>query len=100
MRALLVLQNRVIDEEGDLTELVLWQAPRSPRHPEGVRYRLAFLLAGTDRPAILYDNHHPKGHHRHRGRGQEPYESSSVEQLLADFRTDVRQVKANRKESG
>lgn len=52
MRAVLTLRERVIDEDGDLTELVLWQVPRSPKHPAGIRYRLAFLLAGTTRPAI------------------------------------------------
>lgn len=89
MRATLVLRDRVIDEEGDLTELVLWRVPRSPRHPEGIRYRLAFLLAGTGMPAVLYDNHHPKGHHRHRGELQEPYRFSTVDRLLVDFLADV-----------
>jgi hypothetical protein len=100
MQAVLILRERIIDEDGDLTELVLWQAPRSPKHPEGIRYRLAFVLAGTRRPAVLYDNHHPKGHHRHRGEIEEPYEFLTVDQLLADFQTDVRHAKAARKESG
>jgi len=99
MRAVLILRERVIDEDGDLTELVLWQVPRSPKHPEGIRYRLAFLLADSRQPAILYDNHHPKGHHRHLGGVEEPYQFLSVDQLLADFQTDIRRAKSARKES-
>ena len=98
MRAVLTLRERVIDEDGDLTELVLWQVPRSPKHPAGIRYRLAFLLAGTTRPAILYDNHHPKGHHRHRRGVEEPYGFSTADRLLTDFQADVRRAKAARKE--
>ena len=98
MRAVLVLRDRVIDEDGHLTELVIWRVPRSPKHPEGIRYRLAFLLAGTTQPAVLYDNHHPKGHHRHRGGVQEAYRFSTVDQLLADFQADVRRAKSKRRE--
>jgi len=99
MRAVLILRERVIDEDGDLTELVLWQVPRSPKHPEGIRYRLALILTGTKRPAVLYDNHHPKGHHRHLAGVEEPSEFLSVDQLLADFQADIRRAKATRKES-
>jgi len=99
MRAVLILRERVIDEEGDLTELVLWQVPRSPKHPEGIKYRQALVLSGTRRPAVLYDNHHPKGHHRHRGGVQEPYNFSTIDRLLEDFQADVRRGKAARKES-
>ena len=42
--------------------------------PKVVRYRLAFIRSGEEAPAILYDNHHPKGHHRHIGEHEEPYD--------------------------
>ena len=45
--------------------MVIWRVPPTPQQPDGVRYRLALILAGDTRPTILYDNHHPKGHHRH-----------------------------------
>lgn len=100
MRAVLILRDRVIDEEGDLTELVLWRVPRSPQHPEGIRYRLAFVPAGRRWPAVLYDNHHPKGHHRHWEGREGPYRFESVDRLVADFRADIRRVKLGRKERG
>ena len=98
MEANLLRRERYVDTDGDLVELVLWQVPRSAAYPDGIRYRLAFVLAGTTRPAVLYDNHHPKGHHRHRGAVQIAYTFSSIDRLLADFLTDVRHAKVRRKE--
>jgi hypothetical protein len=97
MRAVLLRREKFIDGDGDLVELVLWQVWRSVTHPEGLRYRLAFVLAGTKTPAVLYDNHHPKGHHRHRDAAQSSYPFSGVDQLLADFLADGRGAKAERK---
>ena len=96
MQASRIDGERIIDEDGDLTEWVLWQVPPSPKYPEGIKYRLAFILVGTRPPAILYDNHHPKGHHRHQGELQETYSFSTVDRLLADFREDIRRAKAAR----
>lgn len=98
MRAVLLRRERYVDADGDLVELVLWLVPRSAAYPDGIRYRLAFLLAGSKRPAVLYDNHHPKSHHRHQGAVQVTYTFSTIEQLLADFLADVQRAKAGRKE--
>lgn len=98
MGAVLLRREKFVDGDGDLVELVLWQVRRSVAHPEGLRYRLAFVLAGTKTPAVLYNNHHPKGHHRHRGATQSAYPFSGVDQLVADFLADVRGAKAERKE--
>lgn len=76
----------------------LGQVPRSAAYPDGLRYRLAFLPAGTKKPAVLFDNHRPKGHHRHRGDVQIAYTFSTIDQLLMDFLMDVQRAKAGRKE--
>jgi hypothetical protein len=68
-----VLRQRLVDEEGNILETVIWKVPVGPKAPEGVRYRLAFIPAGARKPAVLYDNHHPKGHHRHVRGVEEPY---------------------------
>ena len=94
MGALLLRRTKYVDADGDLVELVLWQVPRSAAYPEGLRYRLAFVPAGTSRPVVLYDNHHPKGHHRHRGRAQDSYPFTTVGRLFRDFLADVRRAKA------
>ena len=42
--------------------------------------------------AVLYDNHHPKGHHRYVQGIEEPYEFVDVERLISDFMADVMRV--------
>jgi len=98
MGAILLRREKYVDADGDLVELVLWQVPRSAAYPDGIRYRLAFVLAGTTKPAVLYDNHYPKGHHRHRGAAQIAYPFSTVDELLVDFLADVHRAKVERKE--
>ena len=62
----------------------------------GLRYRLAFVPAGATTPRVLYDNHHPKGHHRHCARAENAYPFTTVARLLRDFLADVRRAKAAR----
>jgi hypothetical protein len=88
-RAKLLRHRKWTDERGNLYEIALWQVERSARHPEGVRYRLALIRTGEETPALLYDNHHPKGHHRHVGVREEAYFFTTVEQLVADFMTEA-----------
>jgi hypothetical protein len=68
----------------------VWRVPITRQHPQGVRYRLAFIPANEARPVVLYDNHHPKGHHRHIAERQAPYGFIDVAHLIADFLADVR----------
>jgi len=58
---------------------------------------LAFVLSGEKAPALLYDNHHPKGHHRHVGTREEPYLFSTVRQLVADFMTGAHTLAEGKK---
>ena len=88
--AKLITRRKWTDELGNLYEVVLWMVERNARHPEGVRYRLAFIRAGEEAPAVLYDNHHPKGHHRHIGGREAPYAFTTAQRLVADFLADVR----------
>jgi len=92
VRAAPVLREKVIDEEGNITELTIWQVPRTRRGPARVRYRLAFIRRGEATPTVLYDNHLPKGDHRHLEGVEERYEFRGVDQLIADFTTDVQRL--------
>ena len=89
-RATAVLREKVIDEQGNILELVIWRVPTTPRSPSGVRYRLAFVRQDEEKPAVLYDNHFPKGHHRHVQGVEEAYSFTDVDQLLADRLHDRR----------
>jgi len=91
-RASPVLREKVIDEQGNILEVVIWRVPTSPRSPSGVRYRLAFVRRDEENPAVLYDNHPPKGHHRHVEGVEEAYGFVDVDQLLKDFGADVRRI--------
>jgi hypothetical protein len=91
-RATLVLREKVIDDQANILEVVVWRVPNTSRSPSGVRYRLAFVRHGEDQPAVLYDNHLPKGHQRHVAGVEEPYNFVDVEQLLSDFTADVRRA--------
>jgi hypothetical protein len=44
-------------------------------------------LSGEKKPALLQDNDHPKGHHRHIGAREEPFLFCSMRQLVVDFMT-------------
>lgn len=91
-RATLVLREKVIDDQGNILEVVIWQVPTTARSPSGVRYRLAFVRRDEEHPSVLYDNHSPKGHHRHVAGVEQPYDFVDVEQLLADFTADVQRT--------
>ena len=84
-RPRLVRWRKWTDGRGNLYEIVVWEVARSVRYPEGMRYRLALIRRGEKTPAVLYDNHHPKGHHRHIGAREEPYNFVTVRQLVAEF---------------
>jgi len=94
-RATAVLREKVVDEQGNILELVIWQVPTTLRSPSGLRYRLAFVGRGKVEPAVLYDNHSPKGHHRHVEGVEQPYAFVDVDQLLEDFMADVRRITRN-----
>jgi hypothetical protein len=91
-RAAVLLREKMTDERGNLREMVIWRVVPSAQQPDGVRYRLALILAGDTMPTILYDNHHPKGHHRHIAGTEEPYRFVDVRRLIADFMADVRRL--------
>ena len=91
-KAELFLRTKLTDDEGNIRDIVIWKVERTPHMPEGVRYRLAFVPADGRRPTILYDNHPPKGHHRHLGRApQSAYQFETVAKLLSDFEASIRE---------
>lgn len=87
-----VLRDKKTDEQGNVRELVVWKVKPDRRQPDGVRYRLALILSEQTVPAVLYDNHHPKGHHRHIEGVETTYQFSTVERLIADFMADVTRI--------
>ena len=76
-----------------LIQMVLWQLPRPTKdRPHGLKYRL--YLGRGDQTLVRYDNEAGKGDHRHVGvhEAQFPYQFSSMERLLDDFRAECEQL--------
>lgn len=80
---------------GGVDERVIWQVPRSHRLPDGIRYRLVHIIKAGELPAVLYDNHHPKGHHKHLEGTEFPYEFDGLEKLIEDFEKDIKKAYEN-----
>ena len=80
--------------QGDLLmQMVLWQLPRRTKdRPHGLKYRLYLGRAGQT--LVRYDNEAGKGDHRHTGpdEAEVPYEFSSLEMLLDDFRVECERL--------
>lgn len=76
-----------------LIQMALWQLPRATKdRPHGLKYRL--YLGRGGQTLIRYDNETGKGDHRHVGPDEleAPYEFSSLDKLLSDFRIECEQL--------
>lgn len=56
-----------------------------------MRYRLSLISPFGER-VVGYDNHHPKGDHRHYKGQEEDYDYKNPETLIRDFLGDVERV--------
>ena len=78
-------------EEDSIVEMKVWQVPVSDKQPLGYKYSLYWTKDGI--VLVGYDNHHPKGPHKHFKDQEEPYEFSTLEKLVSDFEQDRRRIK-------
>jgi Family of unknown function (DUF6516) len=88
-RAVLVLHERIVRDDGAIVELVVWQLPRAtPDRPHALKYRLYCGRGG--KCLVRYDNETGKGDHRHVRGKETPYRFASLAKLRRDFESDVR----------
>ena len=85
--ALLVLHNKVLLKSGVIVETKVWRIEGDQRYQDGFKYSLFAVHAGE--VIVGYDNHHPKGHHRHIGNSELEYNFSTLEKLRNDFKADL-----------
>jgi Family of unknown function (DUF6516) len=86
--AVLLARAKEVRDDGSIVEIIVWELPaRLPTSTHRYKYRLFFGASGVSR--VRYDNERGKGDHRHVGDQECEYKFSSVEQLLADFQSDV-----------
>ena len=88
MSARLLFKRRIVVAEAAFVELIAWQLTQPVQGCRHLfKYRLALVAGG--RCVLRYDNEQGKGDHRHLGSEECPYQFSTTEQLLADFKRDV-----------
>lgn len=87
-KAQLLFHQRIDYDDGSIVEMVLWRVPIavSPATHD-LKYSLFFGRPGVRE--IGYDNERGKGDHRHFQGVETAYAFSTVEQLMADFWSDV-----------
>lgn len=91
-RTILLQHDDIYDEEGWRMIIKIWKVPVSRTSPEGIDYALSLISPEGER-VVGYDNHWPKGHHRHVLAEEGPYAYSGIDALIADFKDDVLRVK-------
>ncbi len=95
MKAKLLFHQQIDYDDGSIVDMVLWRVP-SPVRPSahGLKYSLFYGRPGVR--DVGYDNERGKGDHRHFQGVETKYEFSTVENLMADFWSDVRTLRGRK----
>ncbi len=95
MKADLLFHQRIGYDDGAIVEMLLWRVPLPvPPSPHNLKYSLFYGRPGVRE--VGYDNERGKGDHRHLQGIETVYVFRTVEQLIADFWTDVRSVRGEK----
>lgn len=90
-KAVRVVHEKVRTAEGIIVEIKIWKVPKNEHFPEGVKY--SFFAVQGGRVLVGYDNHRPKGHHRHILEKEEAYGFEGFDKLREDFWSDLTAVR-------
>ena len=95
MKADVLFHQRIGYDDGAIVEMVLWRVPLPvPPSTHNLKYSLFYGRPGVR--DVGYDNERGKGDHRHLQGVETVYIFSTVEQLIADFWTDVRSLRGDK----
>jgi Family of unknown function (DUF6516) len=95
MKAELIFHQRIDYDDGAIVEMVLWRVPAHvPPTVHGLKYSLFYGRPGVRE--VGYDNERGKGDHRHLQDVEAAYTFTSVEQLVADFWSDVNRLRGDK----
>jgi hypothetical protein len=92
-KADLVIHRRVVEPDGSLVEIKVWQVPKNLRQPHGFKYSLVYIVDG--KRLLGYDNAHGRDHRHIRAKG-DPYTFSSPATLVEDFLRDLTDMQKGR----
>ena len=94
-KATLLFQQRIDYDDGAIVEMVLWRVPL-PVSPSRHSLKYALFYGRPGVREVGYDNERGKGDHRHFQGAETAYSFSTVEQLMADFWSDVMTVRGGK----
>lgn len=95
MKSVRLFYQRIDYDHGGIVEMVMWRVPAAvPPTTHGLKYSLFYGRPGTRE--VGYDNERGKGDHRHFNGLETPCKFTSVEQLMADFWSDVSRMRGTR----
>lgn len=89
-KAELVIHRRVVEPDGSLVEIRVWQTPKTLRQPHGFKYSLVYIVGGHR--VLGYDNAHGYDHRHIRNEGYS-YTFSSPSTLVEDFLLDLEAIR-------
>jgi hypothetical protein len=94
MKADILFRQRIDYDDGAIVEMTIWRVPSAvPPSTHELKYSLFYGRPGIRE--IGYDNERGKGDHRHFRGSEKAYRFSTVEQLMADFWSDVRALRGD-----
>ena len=94
MRAKLLFHQRIDYDDGAIVEMVIWRIPSPvPPSTHGLKFSLFYGRPGVRE--VGYDNERGKGDHRHLQDVETAYQFTDVEQLVADFWSDVHSLRGS-----
>lgn len=94
MKATLIIHTKAVYDDGSIVELTVWRVPKQVHGSDhGFKYSLFYGRDGVR--VVGYDNEAGKGDHRHIDGGEMRYTFTTIEQLIEDFKADVRRRRAN-----
>jgi hypothetical protein len=94
-KASLLFNERIDYEDGSIVEMTLWLVP-SPVPPSAHSFKYSLFYGRPGAREIGYDNERGKGDHIHIDGSEMAYEFVTVEQLVADFWTDVMRMRGGK----
>jgi hypothetical protein len=92
MKARRAYYDRAEFPDGAIVEMTIWDVPR-PVAGSTHSFKYNLFSGYPGKRVVCYDNERGKGDHRHRQGREEPYAFSTVETLMADFLSDLRQAR-------
>ena len=95
-KAVLLMHDEVRDEDGWRVSVKVWKVEISKTNPDGVDYSLVLLNPAGER-VVGYDNHWPKGPHRHVLGEEKEYDYRGIDTLIEDFRVDMARVRGSKR---